>query len=222
MEDVVVDVADSELADVRARLDRTRLPEPETAPGDTQGLGLRQLSALLDAWREHDWRARQAQWNAIPQYRVRLDGLRIAFWHVRSPEPTALPLLLTHGWPGSVLEFENPLGPLTDPVAHGGSARDAFHVVVPSLPGFGFSDRPDEQGWHPGRTAGAWAELMTLLGYDRFGAHGGELGRLREHGAGSCRSGAGRGPAPDHAARVTAAGGPDLSGSGGTARAGQA
>jgi pimeloyl-ACP methyl ester carboxylesterase len=107
---------------------------------------------------------------------VRLDGLRIAFWHVRSPEPTALPLLLTHGWPGSVLEFENVLGPLSDPVAHGGSASDAFHVVVPALPGFGFSDRPRERGWHPTRTARAWAELMTVLGYERFGAHGGDWG----------------------------------------------
>ncbi|MGN9789419.1 alpha/beta fold hydrolase [Nonomuraea sp. ZG12] len=95
---------------------------------------------------------------------------------MRSPEPTALPLLLTHGWPGSVLEFENVLGPLSDPVAHGGSASDAFHVVVPALPGFGFSDRPRERGWHPARTARAWAELMTVLGYERFGAHGGDWG----------------------------------------------
>ncbi|ONI90152.1 epoxide hydrolase [Actinosynnema sp. ALI-1.44] len=175
-ESFVVDVADSDLADLRARLDRVRLPEPETVPDETQGLGLRQLSALLATWRDQDWRAREARWNAIPQYRVLLDGLRIAFWHVRSPEPTALPLLLTHGWPGSVLEFEDLLGPLTDPVAHGGHARDAFHVVVPSLPGFGFSDRPREQGWHPGRTARAWAELMTVLGYERFGAHGGDWG----------------------------------------------
>ncbi|WP_245679183.1 epoxide hydrolase family protein [Actinomadura hibisca] len=171
-----VHVPDHDLADLRARLERVRLPEPETVPDATQGIGLRHLTTLLDAWRQHDWRAREARWNAIPHYRARLDGLRIAFWHVRSPEPTALPLLLTHGWPGSVLEFEKVIGPLSDPVAHGGSARDAFHVVVPSLPGFGFSDRPRERGWNPGRVARAWAALMTALGYQRFGAHGGDWG----------------------------------------------
>ncbi|NUW46675.1 epoxide hydrolase family protein [Nonomuraea rhodomycinica] len=171
-----VRIPERDLEDLRARLDAVRLPEPETVPDATQGIELDRLRTLLDAWRRHDWRARERQWNAIPQHRVRLDGLRIAFWHVRSPEPTALPLLLTHGWPGSVLEFENVLGPLSDPVAHGGSASDAFHVVVPALPGFGFSDRPRERGWHPGRTARAWAELMTVLGYERFGAHGGDWG----------------------------------------------
>lgn len=176
IEPFTVHVPDHDLADLRARLDRVRLPEPETVPDASQGIKLRQLTTLLDAWREHDWRARESRWNAIPHYRVRLDGLGIAFWHVRSPEPTALPLLLTHGWPGSVLEFEDVLGPLSDPVANGGSAHDAFHLVVPSLPGFGFSDRPRERGWHAGRTARAWAELMTVLGYERFGAHGGDWG----------------------------------------------
>ncbi|GAA3788767.1 MULTISPECIES: epoxide hydrolase family protein [Amycolatopsis] len=171
-----IHVADHDLADLRTRLDHVRLPEPETVPDATQGLELRRLTALIDEWRRHDWRATEARWNAIPHYRVHLDRLGIAFWHVRSPEPSALPLLLTHGWPGSVLEFEQVLGPLTDPVAHGGSARDAFHVVVPALPGFGFSDRPAEPGWHPGRTARAWAELMTVLGYPRFAAHGGDWG----------------------------------------------
>ncbi|WP_406631353.1 epoxide hydrolase family protein [Amycolatopsis sp. WGS_07] len=171
-----VQVADADLADLRARLDRVRLPEPETVPDETQGIRLADLSMLLTAWREHDWPARQARWNAIPHYRAVLDGLGIAFWHVRSPEPDALPLVLTHGWPGSILEFEDVAGPLSDPVAHGGSARDAFHLVIPSLPGFGFSDRPRRRGWDPGRTARAWAELMTVLGYDRFGAHGGDWG----------------------------------------------
>ncbi|MEU2258622.1 epoxide hydrolase family protein [Nocardia xishanensis] len=171
-----VHIGDRDLIDLRARLGRVRLPEPETVLDATQGIELKRLVTLLDAWREHDWRARQDQWNAIPHYRVVLDGLGIAFWHVRSPEPTALPLLLTHGWPGSVLEFENVVGPLSDPVAHGGSARDAFHLVIPALPGFGFSDRPRERGWHPGRTARAWAELMTVLGYPRFGAHGEDWG----------------------------------------------
>ncbi|GAA2101341.1 epoxide hydrolase [Streptomyces albiaxialis] len=169
-------IPDAALADLRARLDAVRLPEPETVPDASQGIELDALRALLDAWRQHDWRAAEKRWNAIPHYRARLDGLNIAFWHVRSPEPTALPLVLTHGWPGSVLEFEDVLGPLTDPVAHGGSASDAFHLVVPALPGFGFSERPRESGWHPGRTARAWGELMTALGYERFGAHGGDWG----------------------------------------------
>ncbi|MFI6390730.1 epoxide hydrolase family protein [Nonomuraea sp. NPDC050540] len=169
-------VPDRDLASLRTRLDEVRLPEPETVPDATQGLELDRLRTLLGTWRRHDWRAVEDRWNAIPHYRVRLDGLRIAFWHVRSPEPGAVPLLLTHGWPGSALEFENVLGPLSDPVAHGGSASDAFHVVVPALPGFGFSDRPREPGWHPGRTARAWADLMSALGYQRFGAHGGDWG----------------------------------------------
>ncbi|MFD7669277.1 epoxide hydrolase family protein [Streptomyces sp. NPDC059788] len=169
-------IPDRELTLLRARLDEVRLPEPETVPDATQGIELNRLKTLLSAWREHDWRATEGRWNAIPHFRALVDGLSIAFWHVRSPEPTALPLVLTHGWPGSVLEFENVLGPLTDPVAHGGSAEDAFHVVVPSLPGFGFSERPRERGWQPARTARAWAELMTALGYERFGAHGGDWG----------------------------------------------
>ncbi|GAA1988582.1 epoxide hydrolase [Amycolatopsis minnesotensis] len=176
IEPFTIDVPDAGIADLRARLERTRLPERETVRGPSQGLELERMRALLDAWRQHDWRERERQWNAIPQYRARVGGLRIAFWHVRSPEAGAVPLVLTHGWPGSVLEFEEVLGPLTDPVAHGGSADDAFHVVVPSLPGFGFSDRPAEPGWHPGRTARAWAELMSALGYQRFGAHGGDWG----------------------------------------------
>ncbi|MEU2787382.1 epoxide hydrolase [Streptomyces sp. NPDC007100] len=171
-----VRIPDRELTLLRARLDEVRLPEPETVPDATQGIGLDRLRELLTTWRQHDWRATEARWNAIPHYRARLDGLDIAFWHVRSPEPTALPLVLTHGWPGSVLEFENVLGPLTDPVAHGGSATDAFHVVVPALPGFGFSERPRERGWQPARTARAWAGLLTALGYERFGAHGGDWG----------------------------------------------
>ncbi|MEV1003857.1 epoxide hydrolase family protein [Nonomuraea sp. NPDC050202] len=171
-----IHVPGRDLADLRARLDRVRLPERETVPDATQGIELDRLGTLLDAWRQHDWRATEARWNTIPHYRASLDGLRIAFWHVRSPEPAALPLVLTHGWPGSVLEFENVIGPLTDPVAHGGSASDAFHVVVPALPGFGFSERPGERGWNPGRTARAWAGLMAALGYERFGAHGGDWG----------------------------------------------
>ncbi|WP_328606935.1 epoxide hydrolase 1 [Amycolatopsis sp. NBC_00345] len=171
-----VSIPEHDLEDLRARLDHVRLPEAETVEDGTQGIGVERLRSLLDAWRQHDWRSLEKRWNAIPHYRTRLDGLDIAFWHVRSPEPNAFPLVLTHGWPGSVLEFESVIGPLTDPVAHGGSAEDAFDVVVPALPGYGFSERPREPGWNPGRTARAWAELMTRLGYERFGAHGGDWG----------------------------------------------
>jgi epoxide hydrolase len=169
-------IPDSDLADLRRRLERTRLPEPETVPDTSQGLPRQRLEELLDHWHDHDWRSRERQWNAIPQYSTVIEGLRIVFWHVRSPHPTARPLLLTHGWPGSVLEFEQVIGPLSDPTAHGGDAADAFHLVVPSLPGFGLSGRPAETGWHPGRTARAWATLMSRLGYEQFGAHGGDWG----------------------------------------------
>ncbi|GAB7042119.1 MULTISPECIES: epoxide hydrolase family protein [Catenuloplanes] len=169
-----IHVPDDNLADLRDRLDRTRLPEPAT--DDSQGIGLDRLRSLLDVLRGHDWRALERRWNAIPHFRARVDGLGVAFWHVRSPEPGALPLVLTHGWPGSVLEFEDLIGPLTDPVAHGAPAADAFHLVVPALPGFGFSERPAEPGWNVGRTARAWATLMSELGYPRFGVHGGDWG----------------------------------------------
>ncbi|MFD6066194.1 epoxide hydrolase family protein [Amycolatopsis lurida] len=178
IEPFTIHVPDRELADLHARLARVRLPEAETVSDATQGIELARLTALLRAWREHDWRAREIRWNTLPHYRTRIDGLDIGFWHVRSPERTALPLILTHGWPGSILEFEKVIRPLSDPVAHGGSASDAFDVVVPSLPGFGFSERPSERGWHPGRTARAWAGLMTALGYRRFGAHGGDWGAV--------------------------------------------
>ncbi|WP_033344044.1 epoxide hydrolase family protein [Catenuloplanes japonicus] len=167
-------IPETDLAELEYRLTRVRLPERETDA--SQGIGLDRLTSLLETWRRHDWRALERRWNAIPHFRSHVDGLDIAFWHVRSPEPGAVPLILTHGWPGSVLEFEDLIGPLTDPVAHGGSATDAFHVVVPALPGFGFSGRPAEQGWNPTRTARAWAEIMTDLGYHRFGAHGGDFG----------------------------------------------
>nr|WP_042197673.1 epoxide hydrolase family protein [Kibdelosporangium sp. MJ126-NF4]CEL23106.1 Epoxide hydrolase [Kibdelosporangium sp. MJ126-NF4]CTQ90243.1 Epoxide hydrolase (EC 3.3.2.9) [Kibdelosporangium sp. MJ126-NF4] len=181
MPDIVpftIAIPDSALADLHARLNRVRLPEPETVPDDSQGLKWGQLRALLEQLRTHDWRERERQWNAIPQYRTVIDDLGIVFWHVRSPEQSATPLLLTHGWPGSVLEFEQVLGPLSDPAAYGGDPRDAFHLVVPALPGFGFSDRPTTTGWHPGRTARAWATLMSRLGYERFGAHGGDWGAI--------------------------------------------
>jgi hypothetical protein len=187
-----ISVPDRDLSDLRARLDRVRLPE------------------LLEASRQHDWRALEKRWNAIPHYRTPLDGLDVAFWHVPSPEPDALPLVLTHGPPGSVLEFENILGPLTDPVAYGGSAEDAFHVVVRALPGFGFSERPREPGWNPGRTVRAWADLMTALGVPTVRRTRRRLGRLHKHRTGPSRPGTRRWPAPHHAGGVTPARGTSL------------
>lgn len=169
-----VHVPEADLTDLAQRLDRVRLPEPETDP--SQGVPLDRLRLLLEAWRDHDWRKLEQRFNAIGHHRAHIDGLDIAFWHVRSPEPSAVPLLLTHGWPGSVLEFEQLIGPLTDPAGHGGAAADAFHVVIPSLPGYGFSGRPAGTGWGLTRTARAWATLMTGLGYPRFAAHGGDWG----------------------------------------------
>ena len=145
--------------------------------GWEQGVPLAYLQDLCAYWtEEYDWRATEQRLNALPQVRVRIDGLGIHCLHVRSPEPGALPLVLTHGWPGSVVEFLKVIGPLTDPVAHGGEAADAFHVVCPSLPGYGFSDKPTGPGWGIERIAAAWAELMAQLGYDRYGAEGSDWG----------------------------------------------
>lgn len=172
-----VQVDGAELADLRKRLARTRWPEREPVDDWTQGVPLEYLKALCDYWAgAYDWRAREARLNAFPQFRVEVDGLGIHFLHVRSPVPDALPLVMTHGWPGSVVEFLEVIGPLTDPAAHGGDTRDAFHVVCPSLPGYGFSDKPAVTGWGVERTAAAWAELMAGLGYERYGAQGGDWG----------------------------------------------
>jgi epoxide hydrolase len=143
----------------------------------SQGLPLAYAQDLCRYWAdEYDWRATEARLNQFPQFRTELDGLGIHFLHVRSPHPDALPLVLTHGWPGSIVEFHKVIGPLTDPGAHGGDPADAFHVVCPSLPGFGFSDRPDAKGWSIQRIADAWDVLMGRLGYDRYGAQGGDWG----------------------------------------------
>jgi pimeloyl-ACP methyl ester carboxylesterase len=143
------------------------------------------LQALCEHWRNrYDWRARESRLNAFPQFRLEIDGLGIHFLHVRSPVSDALPLVMTHGWPGSIVEFLEVLAPLTDPEAHGGDARDAFHVVCPSLPGYGFSDKPAMTGWGVERTAGAWAELMARLGYERYGAQGGDWGSAVTTGLG--------------------------------------
>jgi pimeloyl-ACP methyl ester carboxylesterase len=172
-----IEVPDSVLADLRDRLHRTRWPERETVDDWSQGVPLTYLRELCAYWADgYDWRATEARLNRWPQVKVDVDGLGIHVLHARSPEPGALPLVLTHGWPGSVVEFLDVLGPLTDPAAHGGDPGDAFHVVCPSLPGYGFSDKPAGPGWGVERIAAAWAEVMARLGYDRYGAAGGDWG----------------------------------------------
>jgi pimeloyl-ACP methyl ester carboxylesterase len=178
-----IDVPDAQLADLHHRLERTRWPEAETVAGGdrpwSQGVPLAYLQDVVRYWRhEYDWRARESRLNAVPQFRTEIDGLRLHFVHLPSPEPDALPLLLTHGWPGSIVEFLSVLGPLTDPVGHGGRAEDAFSVVAPSLPGYGFSDKPTSPGWTVERIARAEAALMARLGYERYAAQGGDWGSM--------------------------------------------
>ena len=180
MADVIpftIDVPQEQLDDLRRRLAFARWPDRETVQDFSQGIQLDRMKRLVEYWRtQYDWRRCEATLNGFGQYRAEIDGLNIHFLHVRSKHESALPLLLTHGWPGSVLEFSKAIGPLTDPTAHGEKASDAFHVVVPSLPGFGFSDKPQSTGWTLARTAKAWSELMKGLGYDRYVAQGGDLG----------------------------------------------
>ena len=172
-----VAIAEAELDDLRSRLARTRWPDPETVPDWSQGVRVENAKALVAYWeREYDWRRFESALNAHPQFLTTIDGLEIHFLHVRSPNPGAMPLLLTHGWPSSVADFLPLIGPLTDPVAYGGDARDSFDVVIPSLPGFGFSGKPTAPGWDVARIAGAWTELMRRLGHDRWTAHGGDWG----------------------------------------------
>ncbi|MEO5840649.1 MAG: epoxide hydrolase family protein [Acidimicrobiales bacterium] len=172
-----VAISDGALDDLCARLRNTRWPERETVDDWTQGIPLAYVREVCDYWANtYDWRAREARLNAFDQFRTTIDGLGIHFVHVRSPEPDAMPIVITHGWPGSVVEFMKVISPLTDPAAHGGSRSDAFHVVCPSLPGYGFSDKPARVGWKVERIADAWVELMTRLGYERFGAQGGDWG----------------------------------------------
>jgi dihydrofolate reductase/pimeloyl-ACP methyl ester carboxylesterase len=167
----------SALDDLRFRLEHTRFPEHETGGAWSEGVPLAKLRALVEYWRTgYDWRRCESRLNGFPQYRTTIDGLGIHFLHVRSPHTNALPLIITHGWPGSVIDFFGIIGPLTDPTAHGGRAEDAFHVVVPSLPGFAFSDKPSQRGWNADRIAVAWAELMRRLGYSRYAAQGGDWG----------------------------------------------
>jgi len=170
-------VAPDAIEDLRRRLAMTRWPERETVSDWSQGVPLARARALIDYWRDGYNMARlERRLNAFPQFRTSIDGLGIHFLHVRSKHTNALPILLTHGWPGSVIEFLEVIGPLTDPEAHGGRAEDAFHVVIPSLPGYGFSDKPREAGWNLPRIANAWSALMKRLGYHRWVAQGGDWG----------------------------------------------
>jgi pimeloyl-ACP methyl ester carboxylesterase len=171
--------SDEELEDLQRRLRATRWPEAETVSDWSQGIPLAYLQEVCGYWSEkYDWRAREAHLNSFPQFRAEALGLGIHFIHVRSPEPNAMPLVMTHGWPGSIVEFHKVIGPLTDPAAHGGDPADAFHVVCPSLPGYGFSDKPSEPGWGVEKVGEAWAALMAKLGYERYAAQGGDWGAM--------------------------------------------
>lgn len=172
-----IEVAEEQLAELRRRIEATRWPSRELVDDRSQGVQLATLKALARYWTtEYDWRACEARLNAMPQFTTEIDGIEIHFIHVRSRHENALPLIMTHGWPGSVVELLQTVGPLTDPTAHGGSPEDAFHLVLPSLPGYGFSGEPTELGWENGRIARAWTELMGRLGYTRYVAQGGDVG----------------------------------------------
>jgi pimeloyl-ACP methyl ester carboxylesterase len=172
-----VDVPEEDLDDLRRRIAATRWPSKELVEDRSQGVQLATLRELARYWTtEYDWRTCEARLNALPQFTTEIDGVDIHFIHVRSQHENALPLIMTHGWPGSVIELLETVGPLTDPTSHGGRAEDAFDLVLPSLPGYGFSGEPTELGWESGRIARAWAELMDRLGYTRYVAQGGDVG----------------------------------------------
>ncbi len=172
-----IDIPDDDLADLRQRLARARWPERECVDDWSQGIPLEYTRELAAYWADkYDWRAREAALNRFDQFTTEIDGLDIHFIHQRSPHPDAFPLVITHGWPGSIVEFHKVIEPLTDPTTHGGRAEDAFHVVCPSLPGYGFSGKPATTGWGVGKVAEAWDALMVRLGYDRYGAQGGDWG----------------------------------------------
>jgi epoxide hydrolase len=172
-----IDVPEDELDDLRSRLRHARWPERETVDDWSQGVPLAYLRDLCAYWAaDYDWRATEARLNALPQFRTGIDGLGFHFLHVRSPHAGALPLVVTHGWPGSIVEYLKVIGPLTDPTAHGGDAADAFQLVCPSLPGYGFSAKPSRPGWGIERIAAAWAVLMGRLGYNKYGAQGSDWG----------------------------------------------
>jgi pimeloyl-ACP methyl ester carboxylesterase len=174
-----VEIPDERIDDLRRRLAATRWPSKELVEDRSQGVQLATLRELARYWTtDYDFERLQARLNELPQFSTEIDGLEIHFIHVRSPHENALPLIMTHGWPGSIVELLDSVGPLTDPTAHGGTAEDAFHLVLPSLPGYGFSGEPTEIGWDPGRTALAWAELMNRLGYTHYVAQGGDVGAV--------------------------------------------
>jgi pimeloyl-ACP methyl ester carboxylesterase len=172
-----VNVADEAIEDLRRRVAATRWPSRELVTDRSQGVQLATMQELARYWTtDYDWRQCEARLNALPQFTTEIDGVDVHFIHVKSPHENALPLIMTHGWPGSVVELLETVGPLTDPTAHGGRVEDAFHLVLPSIPGYGFSDEPTELGWGPGRVAQAWAQLMQRLGYARYVAQGGDVG----------------------------------------------
>jgi epoxide hydrolase len=174
-----IEVSDAELEDLRERLARTRWPDELPGVGWTYGVTLDSVKNVAEYWRtSFDWRKQEAVLNGFPQFTTTIDGTNVHFLHVRSEEPNALPLILTHGWPGSVAEFLDVIGPLTDPVSHGSDPADAFDLVIPSIPGYGFSGPTRETGWDSARVAKAWDTLMKRLGYERYGAHGGDAGAL--------------------------------------------
>jgi pimeloyl-ACP methyl ester carboxylesterase len=172
-----IEVPEEHLAELRRRIEAARLPSKELVDDRSQGVQLATIQALARYWAtDYDWRKCEARLNALQQFTTEIDGVDIHFIHVRSPHDDALPLIMTHGWPGSVIELLESVGPLTEPTAHGGEPEDAFHLVLPSLPGYGFSGEPAEVGWNVGRMAQAWAELMNRLGYSRYVAQGGDVG----------------------------------------------
>jgi pimeloyl-ACP methyl ester carboxylesterase len=183
MSDVIrpfeIAIPQAELDDLKQRLAATRWPNKETVDDWSQGIPLSYIQEVCEYWGEkYDWRAREAKLNAFPQFITEIEGVDIHFQHIRSPHEDAMPLIITHGWPGSVVEFQKVIGPLTNPTEHGGRAEDAFHVVCPSLPGYGFSGKPDATGWNTSKIGHAWATLMARLGYEKYAAQGGDWGSM--------------------------------------------
>jgi pimeloyl-ACP methyl ester carboxylesterase len=174
-----VETPEAEIEKLRRRIAATRWPDKETVPDHSQGVQLETIQELARYWAsDYDWRKCEAKLNSLPQFMTEIDGLDIHFIHMRSPHENALPLIITHGWPGSIIELLKVIGPLTNPTAHGGSEADAFHVVIPSMPGYGFSAKPTTTGWGPEHIASAWVELMKRLGYSQFVAQGGDWGAV--------------------------------------------
>ena len=177
-----IEVPEEAITDLRRRIADTRWPERETVSDLSQGAPLAKVQELVQYWgSNYDWRKVEAKLNALPQFVTSIDGVDIQFAHVRSPHPDAMPLIITHGWPGSIIELLKVVGPLTDPTAHGGRVEDAFHLVLPSLPDYGFSGKPRDTGWDAIHIASAWTELMRRLGYDHYVSQGGDWGAIISH-----------------------------------------